>query len=366
MPVRHTVTSSLVAALLALTASVQAASQALPAGTLRVEPVVIMDEHGFEAPMAVATLFLPIGWTTQGGIEWGQQYLCTNGYSMNWSARSPDGLVTIAAFGGERWEWNNYGAPASTPGCPVAPYTDVQQYLGDLVRRTRPDAQLLGYRAREDLRQQFASYESYTPMPLGEVRTWVDAGEVTFQFSEGGREMRGTIAAAAVLSLTRTNAGSGLMDAFTGATFPAYAATAPRDRFDAALFEAIRRSIKTDPRWQARIAGHNLTIAQIAQREAQKRSRIIAETNAEIARIRDDAWNTYQESADRRAREFSEVIRGVESYQDANAPGGQTELSNLYDYAWRLNDGTYVLSDDASFEPYRDIGIDGARLEPVR
>ena len=54
--------------------------------------------------------------------------------------------------------------------------------------------------------------------------------------------------------------------------------------------------------------------------------------------------------------EFSETIRGTETYNDDNAAGGQVELSNLYDNAWRLNDGTYVLSDDANFEPYRDLG----------
>ena len=57
------------------------------------------------------------------------------------------------------------------------------------------------------------------------------------------------------------------------------------------------------------------------------------------------------------------MIRGNETYNDANAAGGQVELSNLYDHAWRLNDGSYVLSNDASFEPWRDLGLEGKRLE---
>jgi hypothetical protein len=31
------------------------------------------------------------------------------------------------------------------------------------------------------------------------------------------------------------------------------------------------------------------------------------------------------------------------------------QLSNLYDNAWRLNDGSYVLSNNVNFEPYRDL-----------
>ena len=33
----------------------------------------------------------------------------------------------------------------------------------------------------------------------------------------------------------------------------------------------------------------------------------------------------------------------------------------MYDHAWRLNDGTYVLSSDSNFEPWRDLGVEGKR-----
>jgi hypothetical protein len=39
---------------------------------------------------------------------------------------------------------------------------------------------------------------------------------------------------------------------------------------------------------------------------------------------------------------------------------------NRIDHAWRLNDGSYVLSNDAAFEPFRDIGVDGKRLEKTQ
>jgi len=156
------------------------------------------------------------------------------------------------------------------------------------------------------------------------------------------------------------------MDALTGATFGAFAATAPNGQLNFAVAEAIRRSLKTNPQWQARIANHNAAIGRVALEESRKRAQIINETNAEISRIRQEAWNSYQESADRRAREFGELIKGVETYSDADAPTGQVELSHLYDNAWRLNDGSYVLTNDTSFEPYRDIGLDGRRLDPVR
>jgi hypothetical protein len=166
----------------------------------------------------------------------------------------------------------------------------------------------------------------------------------------------------------RTNAGAGLpvMESFTGHAFPAYGVTAPNGRLNLPFFEALRRTIKPNPQWEARLSGHNTAIARVAAEENRRRAQIMSQSNAEIARIREETWNMQQESADRRAREFGELMRGVETYDDANAPGGQVQLSNLYDNAWRLNDGSYVLSDDVNFEPYRVLGLEGQRLETTR
>jgi hypothetical protein len=156
------------------------------------------------------------------------------------------------------------------------------------------------------------------------------------------------------------------MDALTGFAFPGYGVTAPNGKLNLTFFEAIRKTMQPNPQWSQRIANHNGAIAQVALEEGRKRAAIIANSNAEISKIREEAWNASQESADRRAREFGELIRGVETYNDTNAPGGTVQLSNLYNNAWRLNDGSYVLTNDASFQPYRDLGVDGKQLEQTR
>jgi hypothetical protein len=204
-------------------------------------------------------------------------------------------------------------------------------------------------------------------MPAGDLRTWVEAGELLVAFTEHGRDMRGTIAAVAIFSLTRANYGTGsTMEGLTAYTFPGYAVAVPNGQLDIGYFEAIRRSIKTNPQWEQRIGNHNAAIGRVAIEESRKRANIIARTNDEIARIRQETWNAQQESSDRRAREFGEAIRGVETYNDTDAPGGTVELSHLYDHAWRLNDGSYVLTNDVNFDPWRDLQVEGRRLEPTR
>jgi hypothetical protein len=365
---RRRASATLGAGALLLLGSGHALRAALPPGAIHVDRAMIIDATGFEAPLAATTLFLPRGWQAQGGVFWGQEFLCTNGYNFNWTATAPDGLTSVSVLPQERWEANNYGAPPSTPGCRNAPYTNVRQYLESVVQRWRSGARVLDYRVREDLQREYAQLNSVTPMPLGEARTWVEAGEILFAYGDRGSDMRGAIAAVAIFSLTRTNAGGGLpvMDALTGFALPAYGVTAPNGQLNLAFFEAIRVSMKQNPQWDARIQSHNGAIARVALEESRKRAAAIAQSNAEIARIREEAWSAYQESADRRAREFGELLRGVETYDDANAPGGQVQLSGLYDNAWRLDDGSYVLTNDANFEPYRDLGLAGKQLEAAQ
>lgn len=346
--------------------SSQAGRRGLPKGAVRLEPTVIVDASGFEKPMGAATLFTPEGWRAQGGVLWGREYLCTNGYAFNWMAVSPDGMQAIAVLPQERWETNNYGAAPSTPGCQSAPYTNVQQYLQGLAQRWRPGARAIDYRPRPDIARDFAQLNQTTPTAMGEIRTWVEAGELLFAYADRGVEMRGVVSAAAVFTLMRSHNGmGGSMDALTGATFPVWAASAPNGRLNLGFLEAIRRSIKTNPQWERRISGHNVAIAQVAIEESRKRADMIARSNAEISRIRQEAWSAYQESADRRAREFGELIRGVETYTDGYAPGGSVELSRNYDHAWRMNDGSYILTNDASFDPWKDLQLEGRKLEPT-
>lgn len=338
-----------------------------PRNTWRVEPAVILDATGFEQPMGAATLFVPHGWRTTGGVVWGQQHMCTNGYGIEWQATSPDGTSSIAILPSEGWQSNNYGAPSATPGCKLAPYTSTRQYLESVAQRLRPGARVLDFRVRQDLQQQFANLNSTKPMPAGNVRTWVDAGELLLAFNENGRDMRGTIAAVVIFSQTRADYGTGsVMEALNAYTLPAFAVAVPNGQLNIGFFEAIRRSIKTNPQWEQRIADHNTKIGRVALEESRKRAGIIARTNEDIARIRQETWNSQQESIDRRAREFGEAIRGVETYNDSNAPGGTVELSHLYDHAWRLNDGSYVLTNDPSFDPWRDLQVDGSKLEATR
>jgi hypothetical protein len=346
---------------LALTSWCEAAAQT------RVKRAEIVDHAGFERPLVASTILIPVDWQAEGGVVWNTQgNACGSGYNFDWRASSPDGLSGVHIFPTERWQWNSWGMP-DPAGCPTAQITSVRQYIEDLVGRGRPGARILDFRRRADIEQELSQLNQTTPMPMGEMQSWVEAGEALLAYGQNGVEVRETVALAVLFTVMRTEATMGMpgSESWTGATFPGYAVRAPVGSLDFRMTEMMRKSIQPQPEWSARIAEHEARIAGIQIQGARERSRIISQTGEEIRQTQADSWRRHNASSDRLARESSEAIRGVETYDDPYR-GGTVELDNAYEHAWQLLDGTYVLTDDPSFEPYRDLGIEGRRLEVTR
>ncbi len=329
-------------------------------------PTAVMDTTGFGQPLVAATLFIPNGWKTSGGIEWGQQFSCTNGYAFNWRAQSPDGRTGMLVLPQQRWEWNQAGQP-SQPGCAIATTDSVEAYIKAILGEVLPDARIRNLRTRPDLESELANLNSESNTGFQYNKAWVSAAEALVEFTQEGEPMRGILVAAVQFSYLRTGGGQyGVaIENYSAFALPSYGAFGPADSFNPALFERLRRSLIANPSWEAQIAQHNATMGRIAREGIMARAKIHHDAMTDIAQIQQDAWNNQQKAADVRAREFSEIIRDVETYNDDWAPGGQVEFNSFYKHAWRLDDGSYVMTNDISFQPYRDLGVDGKALTPA-
>ena len=130
------------------------------------------------------------------------------------------------------------------------------------------------------------------------------------------------------------------------------------------LYEAIRASYQIDPAWMKRVTDHVNKIHIIELDGVRKRNEIWQKASEQIGQLITSSWNAQQRSADQRAFEFGQLIRGVETYRDENGKG--TELKAGYANAWKLDDGSYLLSTQAQFDPWRELGLKGQKLEPQR
>ncbi|MEM9618105.1 MAG: hypothetical protein AAF936_09110 [Pseudomonadota bacterium] len=343
----------------------------LPAGAVRVQSSKIMDRNGFAQPMVAATMLIPVGWKTEGGIVWAQNMSgCgPNTPHVNWTATSPDGSSTIQMLPEEKWSGHNMQYPGMQQSqCPNVIVTDPRQYITQYVQRVRPGAQLLDYRERADIVEGVSKMMPPQPPDMYgmQTRQWVGAGDALLGYQLQGRDMRELVGVIAIFSQNRIADGmGGVMESYMTFSLPSFAYRAPEGQLDFNKAAMIRNSYKADPQWSAKIAQFHANIARTNAKGAADRARITAQTNREISDMQMDSWRRQQESSDRGSREFNEYIRGVETYNDP-INGGSVQLDNTYDNAWQLNDGTYVLTDDPSFNPYAATGQDGQRLEPTQ
>ncbi len=347
----------------ALVAQAGPAPQSQRPRAVRLKIAPIMDPSGFERPMVAVVALIPQQWRTRGGVVWGRQGTCGTGYQFEWTAASPDGAMAASLFPGLQWGFSNFAAMAM-PGCPSLRIGNVQQYLAFVAQRNRRGARVLDFRRRPDIERDFQQLNKVTPMPLGEIRTWVEAGEVLVGYQAGGRAVRETFSALVVFNLTRMRGAypGQMIETLIGAAQPGFAFRAPHGYLDLRLAETIRTSFKPNPQWASRINRHNTTIARMNIDGARKRSQITTETYDEIRRMNRESYEMRNRIQDRMHRKFSEAIRGVETYDDPMSPTGQVQLNNQYRHAYRLNDGTYVLTDQESFNPYAVFGQGGTKL----
>lgn len=340
------------------------------AAPLRVQRAEIMDRNGFERPMVAYTLFVPAGWKSEGGIEYARQMNnCGVPSRINWKATAPDNSGAIQIIPEEKWSAANFPVPED--GCPRAQVQAARPYLEWWVQRNRPGARVLDYRERADLA---APFKSIARNSQG-MRSWGDGGEILIAYQVGGRPVREAISSASFFIVTEfpSLTGGPSQQLLQGMTAPGFAMRMPEGVLNFKMIEALRQSIHSAPEWQSRMnqaaqernritMESNRQMAETNRREAAKRSEIIAQTGREIADIQMGAWQNKSESMDRQQRETIEGIRGVETYNDPHY-GGTVQLSNQYQHAWQLRDGSYVLTDDVNFDPSRDLGITGARLK---
>jgi hypothetical protein len=328
-----------------------------------------MDRRGFEKPMVAYTMFVPVGWESSGEVEYNPQNSCGPDPRLNWRAAAPDGIGAITIIPEEKWSYGNFPQPPDN--CLHSRVDNMRGYLEWWVQRNRPGASVLDYRERPELK---AAYKSLEREANG-MRSWADAGELLIGYEVNGKPVRESITNSAFFMHTRfPSLGQGqAMELLQGMTGPGFAMRMPNGQLDFNAAEAVRQSIRSAPEWQQRMnqvmaernqiaMDHNRKMAEINRRGAAERSAIIANTARDINEIQMGSWQSRNESMDRTQRETIETIREVETYNDPHY-GGTVQLSHHYQHAWQLRDGSYVLTNDANFDPARAFNVSGTRLK---
>ncbi|MEZ5657259.1 MAG: hypothetical protein R3E83_01640 [Burkholderiaceae bacterium] len=138
---------------------------------------------------------------------------------------------------------------------------------------------------------------------------------------------------------------------------------APAGQLDFVHAETVFGSLRDDPAWAARIADFHRKIAADNLRTARNISEINRRSAEDINAILAKGRKSSNDAFERGRRETSEMIRGVETWRDPVDELAR-ELPQS-DHAWRLDDGSFVVTDDPNWQP-GEFGLNGRRLERVQ
>lgn len=339
-----------------------AATTANAAAATGMQTVVIPVLEGTRPLAPALRVQIPAGWrAVAGGYRWNPQNPCASVEpQLNWQAASADGSQGFEILAARAWQ-----SEALVPGCPVAHLDGARAYLEWLARERRPDARILDYRERPDLAATVQVPEALSMPGMDmQMRNRAEGGEILVGWNEHGREMRASMAVSLLLQeLHRPDAFGRQQRTLMVESNPVAILHAPDGQLDLRLAQRITASVEVDAAWADMLRQHQQAMNRIAGQGAADRSAIIAESHAEISRIRNEGWARNQQ---RDHDSFQRLIHGINEtrpYRDDQA-GRDVTLSNHYRYAWRLNDGRYYQTDDPDFHPYRELGVDGRLLSP--
>jgi hypothetical protein len=340
----------------------------IPKDALRMRSEDIIDPNGFGRPITAASILIPADWKTSGGVVWkvNTRGCGRAGTSFEWSAASPDGLTRVDILPEEFWSGSSLRTQMNSQ-CPNVWLTSVREALAAYVDNYRPGARVRNFRPRPDINKKFSGLNQKSVSQHAEMSSWVDAGEVIVDYNYQGQQIEELIVLLVVFRLNKiAGVSPGEIQQFLNIeTAPAFSMRAIRGKLDLKLAEAIRSSATPNPQWQGLMAQHRQKMAAINRKGAADRHRIKMQSYADIGDIINKGYQSRQAIKD---RGFEKTIQGIQEVATYSNTGEQTQvvLPDTHKHAWQLNDGTYILTDDVDFKPFRDVGIDGSELEQLR
>jgi hypothetical protein len=305
------------------------------------------------------SFLIPAGWQTHGGVQWFPDYSILANLLMK--ITDPQTGAQIEFLPLQNFTWLNQMVVAMRPGT---------NYLGNILWQPITDIPtfIRTFYAPQTSRQlQQATQVSIENLPK--------VANEAAQHQAGGRAT-----SARVRYEYMMNSQPWEEDVFVTLTFfpwqlgtiwsvsSAYALRAPKGQLER-LKPSMTTTVSSLRLSQDWFSGYMYVQKLFNDRmhqsisNAKALSDTITRNSAEIRRMYADSYRQHSESQDRISQNFSEYIRGVETYKNPfeNRP---VQLPGGYNDAWVNSRGEYILSNNANFNPNVGDNIEWRRMEP--
>lgn len=365
-------------------ASTAAPQPALPGHTYQMKLIQIMDSQGFEKPVPSASMLIPTGWQFQGGTTWNIKDTC-NTIRTAFQASGPDGRA-FEVFPTYNWTWADdptymrqaaaQMAQFGSHSCDVQPPINATEYLKRNIGKIRPNVAIAAIEPAPKLLQNFQDQARQAEQMAAQFhlqqKVTPDVVRARLKYDLNGRPVEEWIFAATVITATRgPSFNSRTLQMVQANSYNCLgvmtAVRTPAGQLDAneQFFELLNSTYHVNPDWQKRVTANAQAMQQIELKGARDRSAIISKNAEDIRNIQQRSFENQQRAEDQNFRAFDQVIRGVESYRNPST-GDTVELDSSYGHAWVRGDGTYLLTDQAGYNPNSNLQGNWTQLEHVK
>lgn len=342
-----------------------------PEDLLRLRPALIKDPGFFGREMVAMSMMVPVGWVDQGAVRWADTLCQSRMQQIQWEARSPDGRERIQILPAEGWQAtrSNMGGTGPNPNtCPERSLSSLREYIDAWIADNRPGARVLDFEINAELSQAMMAS---APQPVAvegmQSRNRAEAGRALLAYHDNGMEVREVLVTGVYLffnQMSMPDYGSGYAlhsETLVGSTLPMFTARAPAGELDFDRFEMLTATLNQNPEYVAEVSRHLAVMNGIAVDGASDRHAIRMDAIQYVGRLNRESFDNRMASMDRASHQRSQAIREVQTWVDP-VSRQPVELPMHYRNAWRMSDGTYLMTDSDGFDPWRDLQLNGERM----
>jgi hypothetical protein len=316
-----------------------------PQGSLKFTRIGVKDP-GINNIEAVSFL-IPAGWKTEGGVQWFPDYSILANLLMK--VTDPQTGAQIEFLPAQNFTWLNQMVVPMQPGTNYMgnilwqPIGDIPTFIKTFYApQATPQLQNARQVAVEDL-PKIANEVTKTLGGMGSAKS----ARVRYEYQRNGQPWEEDV----FVTLTYYPWQLGTIWSVNSA----YAFRAPKGQLDT-IKPVMTTTISTIRLSQEWYGGYMYVQKLFNDRMNQsiRNARAISDTitrnSEEIRQMFADSYKQRSESQDRISQNFSEYIRGVETYNDPYG-GHPVQLPSGYNDAWVNARGEYLLSNQAGFDP---------------
>jgi hypothetical protein len=194
----------------------------------------------------------------------------------------------------------------------------------------------------------------------GAIRT--DAARARLEYDLNGQAVEEWLTTVMIVRIIPAGRGNG----YDGHDVMVLSLRAPKGKLDGndKLFKLIASTIHPEPQWNQMVHSMIGQLYQTQQQERAKQSQMMIAFTQHVADVTNGVTANSMRGSNQAVAGESQIIRSVQTFRNP-ATGATFELSNLYDHAWLNGTNQYVMSDDPSFNPNRDLDGSWTSLQLV-